>query len=50
MGEYLGRIFHEIKPRPMYIVEEHVGAGAGAETRPGAGGAARAAEGAEARA
>jgi len=25
LGEYLGRIFNEIKPRPMYIVEELVG-------------------------
>ncbi len=26
LGEYLGRIFNEVKPRPMYIVEAHVGA------------------------
>jgi len=26
MGEYIGRIFNEIKPRPMYVVEEMVGA------------------------
>ncbi len=25
LGEYIGRIFNEIKPRPMYIVEETVG-------------------------
>ena len=25
LGEYLGRIFNEVKPRPMYIVEELVG-------------------------
>ena len=25
IGEYLGRIFTEIKPRPMYIVEELLG-------------------------
>jgi polyisoprenyl-phosphate glycosyltransferase len=28
LGEYLGRIFNEIKPRPMYIVEEEVDHGA----------------------
>jgi dolichol-phosphate mannosyltransferase len=26
IGEYLGRVFTELKPRPMYIVEEEVGA------------------------
>ena len=25
MGEYIGRIFNEIKPRPMYVVEETLG-------------------------
>lgn len=25
LGEYIGRIFNEIKPRPMYIVEEAIG-------------------------
>jgi dolichol-phosphate mannosyltransferase len=27
IGEYLGRIFNEIKPRPMYVVEEKIGIG-----------------------
>ena len=22
LGEYLGRIFNEVKPRPMYVVEQ----------------------------
>jgi dolichol-phosphate mannosyltransferase len=25
LGEYLGRVFNEVKPRPMYIVEELIG-------------------------
>jgi dolichol-phosphate mannosyltransferase len=25
LGEYLGRIFNEVKPRPMYVVEERLG-------------------------
>jgi hypothetical protein len=25
LGEYLGRVFSEVKPRPIYIVEETVG-------------------------
>jgi dolichol-phosphate mannosyltransferase len=25
MGEYIGRIFNEIKPRPMYVIEETLG-------------------------
>jgi dolichol-phosphate mannosyltransferase len=25
MGEYLGRVFNEIKPRPIYIVETVLG-------------------------
>jgi dolichol-phosphate mannosyltransferase len=24
LGEYLGRIFNEVKPRPMYVIEEHL--------------------------
>ncbi|MEO6222676.1 MAG: glycosyltransferase family 2 protein [Vicinamibacterales bacterium] len=27
LGEYLGRVFNEVKPRPMYIIEEDVTAG-----------------------
>jgi len=26
LGEYLGRIFNEVKPRPMYVIETHVSA------------------------
>lgn len=25
LGEYLGRVFNEVKPRPMYVVEERLG-------------------------
>jgi len=25
MGEYIGRIFNEIKPRPMYVIEDQLG-------------------------
>jgi polyisoprenyl-phosphate glycosyltransferase len=25
IGEYLGRIFNEVKPRPMYVIEERLG-------------------------
>jgi glycosyltransferase involved in cell wall biosynthesis len=32
MGEYLGRIFNEVKRRPLYLVERHVPSGTGAET------------------
>lgn len=31
MGEYLGRIFNEVKHRPLYLVERHVPSGTGAE-------------------
>jgi dolichol-phosphate mannosyltransferase len=24
LGEYLGRVFNEVKPRPMYVIEEHL--------------------------
>jgi dolichol-phosphate mannosyltransferase len=34
IGEYLGRIFNEIKPRPMYVIEETVGQGFGAAAAP----------------
>jgi dolichol-phosphate mannosyltransferase len=33
LGEYLGRIFNEVKPRPMYIVETRLGCAPG-ETLP----------------
>ncbi len=36
LGEYIGRIFNEIKPRPMYIVEERVGSVESAPDRMGA--------------
>ena len=26
LGEYLGRVFNEVKPRPMYVVEELIAA------------------------
>jgi dolichol-phosphate mannosyltransferase len=25
MGEYLGRVYHEVKKRPIYIVEDTIG-------------------------
>jgi glycosyltransferase involved in cell wall biosynthesis len=34
LGEYLGRVFTEVKPRPMYIIETHVGAVAPGEPSP----------------
>lgn len=30
LGEYLGRVFNEVKPRPMYIIEEDLTSGPGA--------------------
>ena len=39
IGEYLGRVFNELKPRPMYVVEELIGlppAAQGATVTPGA--------------
>ncbi len=35
LGEYLGRIFTEVKPRPMYVVETHVSARHGGSLPPG---------------
>jgi glycosyltransferase involved in cell wall biosynthesis len=34
LGEYLGRIFNEVKPRPMYVIEERLGPGSGDAYRP----------------
>lgn len=38
IGEYLGRIFNEIKPRPMYVIEERIGVGFDTQTPETAGG------------
>ncbi len=29
LGEYIGRLFNEVKPRPMYIIEEDLSSGSG---------------------
>jgi dolichol-phosphate mannosyltransferase len=29
LGEYLGRVFDEVKQRPLYVVQETVGGSAG---------------------
>ncbi|MFN7978708.1 MAG: glycosyltransferase family 2 protein [Vicinamibacterales bacterium] len=34
LGEYLGRVFNEVKPRPMYVVEELVAAVSAEPQRP----------------
>lgn len=34
LGEYLGRVFNEVKPRPMYMVEELVAAVAAETSAP----------------
>jgi glycosyltransferase involved in cell wall biosynthesis len=34
IGEYLGRIFNEIKARPLYVVERHLAGAPGAEAPP----------------
>lgn len=33
MGEYIGRIYGEVKRRPLYLISERLGAGASRETR-----------------
>ncbi len=35
LGEYLGRIFNEVKPRPMYVLEELIRPGSEDHLRPG---------------
>ena len=43
IGEYIGRIFNEIKPRPMYVIEQEVaGGGRGGSALPEPTGVARA--------
>jgi dolichol-phosphate mannosyltransferase len=37
MGEYLGSVFDEVKQRPLYIVDEVIGQGCGAERAPSCG-------------
>src|SRR5574341_1505957 len=37
IGEYLGRVFNELKPRPMYVIEELIGSTTAAGTSAGGG-------------
>jgi hypothetical protein len=37
LGEYIGRVFAEVKGRPLYIVAEKIGAAAQNETSPAKG-------------
>ena len=34
MGAYLGRIFMQVKGRPLYLVDEEIGGGRGVEAKP----------------
>ena len=36
LGEYIGRIYHEVKDRPLYVVQESIGFGAGGGGKAGA--------------